>query len=247
MSEGGFTPRGGSFGEYAVGLLSSGGLGGMDAVAAMDVEDGDGPPPGTGDDWTPSEASECRAFREAEAARLAFEIGPEDSISVAWMQADPQLSQSYHRPPPPYQPQAQPAKLHPATLPLPDSARWPSHNTAGASKDKPTPPHAEMPAASGATCAASIVCAADNSSQGAGSGAVRSFVVGPASGATPGSKPVTMETPDGARHAMYANLHGVGSLAELERGMLTAYRYLLGVALPASALRIHARMGLGAR
>lgn len=258
LSDGDFTPRGrgGSFGEYAAGLLSSGGLGGLDGRAAMAVEEMDGQTPSIGEDWTPSEASACRADREAEAARLAFEIGPEDSISVAWMQRDPELAQLYHRPPPPYQPQQHnahapqpPAKPHASTLPLPNPARCPSHGIAGSPADKAKLPQAEMPSASGAasTAAGSVTCAACNTGLRAGGRAAPSFVVGPASGAAPGSKPVTMETPDGTRHAMCADLESVDSVAELERGMLAAYRDLHGIALPASALRIHARMGLGAR
>ena len=58
--------------------------------------------------------------------------------------------------------------------------------------------------------------------------------------------PVTIEAPDGSRHGMDVELEGIGSTAELRRGMLQGYRELLGVQLPMHALRVHARLSSGA-
>ena len=58
--------------------------------------------------------------------------------------------------------------------------------------------------------------------------------------------PVTMEAPDGSRHAMEVELRGVREMGELRDGFLQAYREHLGVALEAHALRVHARMPTGA-
>ena len=44
---------------------------------------------------------------------------------------------------------------------------------------------------------------------------------------------------------MDVELEGIGSSAELRRGMLQGYRELLGVQLPAHALRVHARLQSG--
>lgn len=44
--------------------------------------------------------------------------------------------------------------------------------------------------------------------------------------------PVTLEAPDGTRHAMDVDLDGLQSMAELRRGMLKGYRNLLKVHLP---------------
>lgn len=57
--------------------------------------------------------------------------------------------------------------------------------------------------------------------------------------------PVTIEAPDGSRHAMDVELDGLQSTAELRRGMLEGYRDLLGEQLPAHALRVHARLASG--
>ena len=57
--------------------------------------------------------------------------------------------------------------------------------------------------------------------------------------------PVTIEAPDGSRHAMDVELDGLQSMAELRRGMLQGYRELLGEQLPAHALRVHARLASG--
>ena len=61
-----------------------------------------------------------------------------------------------------------------------------------------------------------------------------------------GVTPVTMEAPDGSRHAMEVELRGVREMGELRDGFLQAYREHLGVALEAHALRVHARMPTGA-
>lgn len=58
-------------------------------------------------------------------------------------------------------------------------------------------------------------------------------------------KPVTVEAPDGTRHAMDVELDGLQSMRELRRGMLQGYRELLGVQLPAHALQVHVRLETG--
>ena len=57
--------------------------------------------------------------------------------------------------------------------------------------------------------------------------------------------PVTIEAPDGSRHAMDVELDGLKTTAELRRGMLQGYREMLGEELPAHALRVHARLVSG--
>jgi len=61
----------------------------------------------------------------------------------------------------------------------------------------------------------------------------------------PRAVPVTIEAPDGSRHAMDVQLEGLQSTAELRRGMLQGYRELLGGQLQAQALRVHARLVSG--
>lgn len=63
--------------------------------------------------------------------------------------------------------------------------------------------------------------------------------------AQPRAIPVTIEAPDGSRHAMDVELDGLQSMAELRVGMLQGYCELLGVQLPAHALRVHARLASG--
>jgi len=58
--------------------------------------------------------------------------------------------------------------------------------------------------------------------------------------------PVTIEAPDGSRHAMNADLLSVGSVTELRGGLLQAYQELLGLTIPVHSLRIHARLRTGA-
>ncbi|KAL1522419.1 hypothetical protein AB1Y20_017409 [Prymnesium parvum] len=58
--------------------------------------------------------------------------------------------------------------------------------------------------------------------------------------------PVTLEAPDGTRHAMDVDLDGLQSMAELRRGMLKGYRNLLKVHLPEHRLRVTARLVNGA-
>lgn len=57
--------------------------------------------------------------------------------------------------------------------------------------------------------------------------------------------PVTVEAPDGSRHAMDVELKGLRSSRELRRGMLQGYQELLGVELPSHALQVHARLANG--
>lgn len=59
------------------------------------------------------------------------------------------------------------------------------------------------------------------------------------------SIPVTIEAPDGSRHAMDVQLDGLKTMVELRRGMLQGYCELLGEQLPAHALRVHARLASG--
>lgn len=223
---------------YSTGILRSGGLGGLGAQISLAPDPPLGHQLGAGDDWAPSEASACRAEREAEAAQLALEIGPEDSISVAWMQSDPQLSQQYHRPPVPYQPTMRSSEpTRPPDAAPPEDPPLPRLNPAIAASTRPQQPLMGLPPVSEAVEGGA---AADSNPP--------SFVVRPAStaAATPGSKRVTMETPDGTRHVMCVDLTAVSDVNDLRSGMLAAYRDLLGVALPPTALRIHARMGGGA-
>lgn len=44
--------------------------------------------------------------------------------------------------------------------------------------------------------------------------------------------PVTIEGPDGERHAMDVDLEGLKSMVELRKGMLQGYRELFHVHLP---------------
>ena len=67
----------------------------------------------------------------------------------------------------------------------------------------------------------------------------------PSADAPTRSIPVTIEAPDGSRHAMDVELDGLQNMAELRRGMLQGYRELLGENLPANALRVHARLASG--
>ena len=67
----------------------------------------------------------------------------------------------------------------------------------------------------------------------------------PSADAATRSTPVTIEAPDGSRHAMDVELDGLQNMAELRRGMLQGYRELLGENLPANALRVHARLASG--
>jgi hypothetical protein len=57
--------------------------------------------------------------------------------------------------------------------------------------------------------------------------------------------PVTVEGPDGSRHAMDVELEGLKSCKELRRGMLQGYQDLLGIQLPAHKLQVHARLESG--
>ena len=58
--------------------------------------------------------------------------------------------------------------------------------------------------------------------------------------------PVTIEGPDGDRHAIQVDLRGIGSTAELRQGMLQGYRELLGIAVPAHTICVQARLVSGA-
>lgn len=57
--------------------------------------------------------------------------------------------------------------------------------------------------------------------------------------------PVTIETPDGTRHAMDVELQGVRSARELRRGMLQGYNELVGTRVASRMLHVHARLASG--
>ena len=61
----------------------------------------------------------------------------------------------------------------------------------------------------------------------------------------PASTPVTIETPDGTRHAMDVELEGVQDAKELRRGMLRAYNDLAHSKVASKALHVHARLANG--
>ena len=58
--------------------------------------------------------------------------------------------------------------------------------------------------------------------------------------------PVTIEGPDGDRHAIEVDLRGIASTAELRQGMLQGYRELLDVPVAAAAICVQARLASGA-
>ena len=58
--------------------------------------------------------------------------------------------------------------------------------------------------------------------------------------------PVTIEGPDGSRHAIQVDLRGIASSAELLQGMLQGYRELLEIDIPDGAIRVQARLATGA-
>ena len=58
--------------------------------------------------------------------------------------------------------------------------------------------------------------------------------------------PVTIEGPDGDRHAIEVDLRGIASTAELRQGMLQGYRELLDVPVAARAICVQARLASGA-
>ena len=57
---------------------------------------------------------------------------------------------------------------------------------------------------------------------------------------------MTVEGPDGDRHAIEVDLRGITSTAELRQGMLQGYRELLDVPVAATAICVQARLASGA-